>query len=131
MGGKELAETLILPSGLPQVLSFCALLFLLQEPVAIGTGQVDLIVSIGMQTPLGFSHAEEEPGKRFSWSPGSLATLAEDTVHLHSLSSQDCSPFSGTGYPARESANSPAASWGHLRASAVFLKISQWGRDGL
>lgn len=46
--------------------SFYTLLFILQEPVAIGTWQVDLIVCIGMQTPLGFSHAGEEPVKGFT-----------------------------------------------------------------
>lgn len=112
--------------------SFCTLFFLLQEPVAIDTWQVDLIVSIGIQTPFSFSHAEEEPVKRFFCSSGILMMLAEGTVtSLLSLNSQDCSLLSEAVYSAQESANGMIALWNTSRHSLDCCKISQGGEDNL
>lgn len=112
--------------------SFCTLFFLLQEPVAIETWQVDLIASIGIQTPFSFSHAEEEPVKRFFWSSGILMMLAEGTVKsLLSLNSQDCSLLSEAVYSAQESINSMIALWSTYGHSLNFCKINQGGEDNL
>lgn len=102
----------VLTSTVPEVSPLFRFSF--KEPVAIGTWQVDLIVSIGMQTPLGFSHAEEEPVKRFFWSSGILTMLPTGTV---SLSIQWVVPLSWKSYPAGETDMGREALWSSSRQS--------------
>lgn len=63
--------------------SFCTFLFF-KEPVAIGTWKVDIIISIGTQTPLRHSPCRKRVSQRFLWSPRISIMLPTGTISLSS-----------------------------------------------
>lgn len=98
--------------------------FSFKEPVAIGTWQVDLIVSVGMQTPLGFSHAAEEPDKSFFWSSGILMMLPRGILSVSTHWAYRAIPLSQK--PCDQLEKVPPTQQHHkaCRGTHIFLKKS-------
>lgn len=107
-------------------LSHC---FSFKEPVAIGTWQADLIVSIGIQTPLRLSPRWRNASQKFIWSPRILTMLPTGIVSLSTHCAHRAVPWLRSRIQLRKPDTRKTASWTPQTLIATISRINQEEED--